>query len=153
MGNHEKAVLSKKNKYYISKHRYYELKHFCLQYNEWIEELKKLDSQGRRSSGGEIHSDPQFSDPTAEIAMRRSQLQQNIEMIKDAAVQTDRVLFNYLMTLRIFLAVRFLPEKSLQNQGKSVVKQTPKIMSMYSFPLTGIILIIGNLSEGLKSIL
>ena len=55
MGNHEKAVLSKKNKYYISKHRYYELKHFCLQYNEWIEELKKLDSQGRRSSGGEIH--------------------------------------------------------------------------------------------------
>ncbi len=128
MGNHEKAVLSKKNKYYISKHRYYELKHFCLQYNEWI-------------------------DPTAEIAIRRSQLQQNIETIKDAAAQTDRVLFNYLMTLRIFLAVRFLPEKSLQNQGKSVVKQTPKIMSMYSFPLTGIILIIGNLSEGLKSIL
>ncbi len=83
MGNHEKAVLSKKNKYYISKHRYYELKHFCLQYNEWI-------------------------DPTAEIAIRRSQLQQNIETIKDAAAQTDRVLFNYLMTLRIFLAVRFL---------------------------------------------
>lgn len=97
MGNHEKAVLSKKNKYYISKHRYYELKHFCLQYNEWIEELKKLDSKGRQSSGGEIHSDPQFSDPTAEIAMRRSQLQQNIEMIKDAAIQTDRVLFNYLI--------------------------------------------------------
>lgn len=97
MGNHEKAVLSKKNKYYISKHRYYELKHFCLQYNEWIEELKKLDSQGRRSCGGEIHSDPQFSDPTAEVAMRRSQLQQNIEIIKDAAAQTDRVLFNYLI--------------------------------------------------------
>lgn len=97
MGNHEKAVLSKKNKYYISKHRYYELKHFCLQYNEWIEELKKLDTQGGRSAGGEIHSNPQFSDPTADIAMRRSQLQQNIEMIKDAAIQTDRVLFNYLI--------------------------------------------------------
>lgn len=25
--------LSKKNKYYISKHRYYELKHLCLQYS------------------------------------------------------------------------------------------------------------------------
>lgn len=97
MGNHEKAVLSKKNKYYISKHRYYELKHFCLQYNEWIEELKKLNSQGGRSAGGEIHSNPQFSDPTAEIAMRQSQLQQNIEMIKVAAIQTDRVLFNYLI--------------------------------------------------------
>lgn len=51
------------------------------------------------------------------------------------------------------LLYRITLEKSLQNQGKSVVKQTPKIMSMYSFPLTGIILIIGNLSEGLKSIL
>ena len=31
----ERAEVSKKNKYYISKHRYYELKHFCLQYKEW----------------------------------------------------------------------------------------------------------------------
>ena len=30
-----RAELSKNNPYYISKHRYYELKHFCLQYNEW----------------------------------------------------------------------------------------------------------------------
>lgn len=27
--------LSENNKYWISKHRYYELKHFCLQYPEW----------------------------------------------------------------------------------------------------------------------
>lgn len=27
--------LSKNNPYYISKERYYELKHFCLQYHEW----------------------------------------------------------------------------------------------------------------------
>ena len=30
-----RAKISEKNKYYIDKHRYYELKHFCLQYNEW----------------------------------------------------------------------------------------------------------------------
>lgn len=29
--------LSERNPYYISKHRYYELKHFCLQYPEWEE--------------------------------------------------------------------------------------------------------------------
>lgn len=30
-----RAELSKNNKYWISKHRHYELKHFCLQYPEW----------------------------------------------------------------------------------------------------------------------
>lgn len=33
-----RAELSKNNKYWISKHRYYELKHFCLQYPEWQKE-------------------------------------------------------------------------------------------------------------------
>lgn len=37
--------LSKKNKYYISKHRYYELKHFCLQYPEWKREIRELNSK------------------------------------------------------------------------------------------------------------
>lgn len=30
-----KAVLSKRNPYRISKEKYYELKHFCKQYDEW----------------------------------------------------------------------------------------------------------------------
>ena len=30
-----KPELSQKNKYWIPKHRYYELKHYCLQYPEW----------------------------------------------------------------------------------------------------------------------
>lgn len=99
MGNHEKAVLSKKNKYYISKHRYYELKHFCLQYNEWIEELQSLQGTGG-TAGGEIHSDPQYSDPTYSKARRKIELQHNIELIKNSAQEADRVLFYY-----IFLAV------------------------------------------------
>lgn len=32
---HEKPELSKKNPYHLSRHRYYELKHFCFQYPEW----------------------------------------------------------------------------------------------------------------------
>lgn len=36
--------LSEKNPYYISKHRYYELKHFCLQYPEWKDALVMLDA-------------------------------------------------------------------------------------------------------------
>lgn len=30
-----RAEVSKKNPYWIEKHRYYELKHFCLQYPIW----------------------------------------------------------------------------------------------------------------------
>lgn len=30
-----RAQISEKNKYYIDKHRHYELKHFCLQYPLW----------------------------------------------------------------------------------------------------------------------
>lgn len=32
MGTTLRAELSEKNPYWIEKHRYYELKHFCLQY-------------------------------------------------------------------------------------------------------------------------
>lgn len=35
-----RPVIAHSNKYYISRHRYYELKHFCLQYYEWREDLK-----------------------------------------------------------------------------------------------------------------
>lgn len=35
--------LSKKNEYWIEKHRYYELKHFCLQYPIWKEAYQSLD--------------------------------------------------------------------------------------------------------------
>ena len=35
--------LSPKNKYHIDKHRYYELKHFCLQYSEWKKSYSAFD--------------------------------------------------------------------------------------------------------------
>jgi len=95
MGNHEKTKLSKKNKYYISQHRYLELKHFCLQYKEWAEELQSLRFQG--GGGEEIHADPQFSDPTAGYALRMVELKKNIEMIRDSAQETDGVLFKYIL--------------------------------------------------------
>lgn len=40
-GSELKRTVSKKNKYYISKHRNLELRHFCLQYKEWNDCLIK----------------------------------------------------------------------------------------------------------------
>lgn len=39
-----RAQISKKNENYISKNRYYELKHFCLQYPEWKRSYPRLDT-------------------------------------------------------------------------------------------------------------
>lgn len=37
--------ISKNNEYWIPRHRYYELKHFCLQYREWVKIVNSLDSK------------------------------------------------------------------------------------------------------------
>lgn len=99
MGNHEKTELSKKNQYYVSKHRYLELKHFCLQYPEWVEELREIDGMAGRGDG-EIKGDRQASDPTADAAVRRMILQKNIDLVERAVQETDSSLFYWL-----FLAV------------------------------------------------
>lgn len=38
-----KNELSNKNPYHLSKHRYLKLKHFCLQYPEWKDQLKEIN--------------------------------------------------------------------------------------------------------------
>lgn len=47
---HEKPELSEKNPYHLSRHRYYELKHFCFQYPEWKKNIAL-------ASGWEAHGD------------------------------------------------------------------------------------------------
>ena len=90
--------ISEKNKYYIDKHRYYELKHFCLQYNEWkkayascceavifTSKFEKLPSSG-------IHSDL-----TAKYAMKKIQYGDRIKMIEKAAKEADEFLYPYIL--------------------------------------------------------
>ena len=43
MGTTIRPELSEKNPYWIEKHRYYELKHFCLQYPIWRKAYSVLD--------------------------------------------------------------------------------------------------------------
>lgn len=43
MGTTIRPELSEKNPYWIERHRYYELKHFCLQYPIWKKAYAALD--------------------------------------------------------------------------------------------------------------
>lgn len=91
-----KPSISKKNPNYISKHRYYELKHFCLQYPEWRKELEKLYLEPG-SLKMDYTKSPDPSDRTADMAIRRMKLKKKMELVEQAAIATDPELANYIL--------------------------------------------------------
>lgn len=90
--------ISMKNKYYIDKHRYYELKHFCLQYNEWKKEYAKCEESVIFTSQlDRLPSNNVPSDLTAKYAMQKAFYQQRIQMIEIAARDADDFLYPYIL--------------------------------------------------------
>lgn len=91
--------LSPKNKYWISKHRHYELKHFCLQYNSWKQMYNSLDSVYVATSLWDrlrpYSNAP--SDPTAQQALLRKSYLEKIALIEDTAKATDKYLWQYIL--------------------------------------------------------
>lgn len=89
--------ISKKKPYYISKHRYYELKHFCLQYPEWEREAKlySLHSTSVISISG---SQVEFNDPTGEAASNLSYINKCIDAVNACCDAADPVLSNYIFS-------------------------------------------------------
>lgn len=80
--------------YNISKHRYMELYHYCMQYQEWKEELK--DMQGLRAHENTGGSNGK-SDPTAQTAIRMAELDKRCKIIEDTATETDEQLAAYIL--------------------------------------------------------
>lgn len=90
--------ISEKSKYYIDKHRYYELKHFCLQYNEW----KKMYALCNESIifASNIESSPTSnipSDLTAKYAIKKAYYAERIKIIEKAAMEADNFLYPYIL--------------------------------------------------------
>lgn len=88
--------ISKKNKYWIDKHRHYELKHFCLQYPSWKREYSDDISIG----GSSIEKMPTSNipgDPTSKQAMRRAYYLERIKLIEHLAMEADINLHNYIL--------------------------------------------------------
>lgn len=90
--------ISEKNKYYIDKHRYYELKHFCLQYKEWkkayasCNEAVIFTSRFEKEPSSNIHSDI-----TAKYALKKIQYGNRIKLIERIAMETDEFLYPYIL--------------------------------------------------------
>ena len=90
--------LSEKNKYYIDKHRYYELKHFCLQYKEWKKAYASCNesiifaSQIEKTPASNVHSDI-----TAKYALKKLQYGHRIKMVERIAMEVDDYLYPYIL--------------------------------------------------------
>lgn len=91
-----RADISQKNKYYIDKHRYYELKHFCLQYPSWKKKLINFDYMLRRDTDISVDSN-QVSNPTERMVEVRDLYLTRTEIIETAAIATDRLLGPYIL--------------------------------------------------------
>lgn len=92
-----RAELSDKNPYYISKHRYYELKHFCLQYKEWESILSKPISATARAVSEDYIYTGETADPTFRIAYERLEASRKVDVVRKAAMLADNYLANYIL--------------------------------------------------------
>ena len=90
--------VSKKNKYWIDKHRHYELKHFCLQYPEWKRAYAEFSDLSTPLSMVERVSTSNLpGDPTAKRAIMKAYYSEKISLIEKIAAQTDRYLSDYII--------------------------------------------------------
>lgn len=90
--------ISEKNKYYIDKHRYYELKHFCLQYNEWKKAYADCNDSVIFASNIERESSSNVpSDITAKYAMKCAYYAEKIKLIEQVAMDADEFLYAYII--------------------------------------------------------
>ncbi len=90
--------ISKKNKYWIDKHRHYELKHFCMQYNEWKKAYSEFDDTSMSLSMIErIPTSNMPGDPTAKRAVLKAYYDEKIKMVEQVALETDKCLYNYIL--------------------------------------------------------
>lgn len=88
MGTNIRPKISERNQFYISKHRYYELKHFSMQYPEWKKLHRELDGSPSAVELDRIYvSNGNVSDPTAVIAEARLYFANRIDLVEHAAME------------------------------------------------------------------
>lgn len=89
--------LSKKNKYWISKHRYYELKYFCLQYPMWKKAYELLDGLQLCSYDLVYISNTDPSDVTGKCVEEREIYFNRMKTVEQAAIEADPYLASYIL--------------------------------------------------------
>lgn len=92
--------LSKKKPYYVERHRYYELKHFCLQWKTWQRYLNNFEIRYPHLNADGVLGirNPSDINPTAEEAERRERYKELCRMVQKATVDADDTIAKYILT-------------------------------------------------------
>ena len=96
MATNIRPEISKKNVYWIEKHRYYELKHFCLQYPVWKKAHALLGFLNDRPLKEAHVQSSGMSDPTFKYAEARLYYSQRMRMVEKVAERADPVIGKYV---------------------------------------------------------
>lgn len=91
-----KPELSGKSKYWIPKHRFYELKHYCLQYPEWKKQYAGLGLEAGAHKLDTMRGSD-LSDPTARFGQMRADLWNAMELISKTAAEASPELDVFLL--------------------------------------------------------
>lgn len=83
--------------YGISQNRYRELKYFCLQYDEWKVQLRYSTDALKSIPISSVPRAHSAIDITADLAMRRVELEKNCELIEQTALETDSDIYTYIL--------------------------------------------------------
>lgn len=97
MGTLIRPELSGKNPYWIERHRYYELKHFCLQYPLWKQAYDVLDGVSGRPAEQVVSATNQCADPTAKHAIAKAYYSNRMELVEKLAKAAAPDLSEYLL--------------------------------------------------------
>ncbi len=87
-------ILSEKNPYWLERHRFYELRHFCLQYPYWVEQYKKYDGLAKK---GIIHVESsKCSSPTENAAIEAIFYKEKMEQVEKCCKEAADDLYPWL---------------------------------------------------------
>lgn len=87
--NRQRAELSKKNRHYVPREKYYELLYFSRQYNTMKQELHELRMSYPDFAHDIVVDKSDVSDPVYRAYARIETLLDKIHMIESTAVETD----------------------------------------------------------------
>ena len=88
-----RADISKKNKYWISKHRYYELKHWCLQYSEWNDMYLYFGSIISKNVEGVSNG---ISKPVEYLVEQREYYKGQMDLVTSCCILSDPDISTYI---------------------------------------------------------
>ena len=84
-------------KYNISKHRFRELYYFCLQYQEWLDELKYKTDDVSSVGITNMPTSHNTNSNVERLALRRAQLEEKCKILEQTAIEADETLYQYII--------------------------------------------------------